>query len=302
LRACDRVTVMRDGMTLGSWPVGELNRERLIERMVGRAIGEEYPPRESVGGGSTDLTRPAEPSHPAVLELRDIRGGRVRGISLTVRAGEILGIAGLAGAGRTELARLVFGADRLESGAILLDGRGVRIDSPRVAIDLGICLLTEDRKAQGLCLGLSSRDNFALPNLDRWTRRGWIDGGRESAAFARQVESLGIRLSGPGQPARDLSGGNQQKLLVARWLERDARVLWFDEPTRGIDVGARHEMYLLLRRLAARGKAVVMISSDLPEVLGMSDRILVLREGCLGGEVRDPARATQEDVMALAVR
>ena len=348
LRACDRVTVMRDGMTLGTWPLAELDRERLIERMVGRAIDEEYPAREVVGGPMADGSAAGDPAaggsmvggpavgvspadrapaggaplsgsagphastsagagrageiRPILLEVRDLRGGRVQGISFAVRAGEILGIAGLAGAGRTELARLVFGADRLDSGRILIEGREVHIGSPREAIELGICLLTEDRKAQGLCLGLSSRDNFALPNLDRWSRGGWIDGAREGAAFQRQVVSLGIRLSGPGQPARDLSGGNQQKLLVARWLERDARVLLFDEPTRGIDVGARHEMYLLLRRLAARGKAVVMISSDLPEVLGMSDRILVLREGRVGGEVRDAARATPEDVMALAVR
>jgi ABC-type sugar transport system ATPase subunit len=348
LRASSCVTVMRDGMTLGTWPVAELDRERLIERMVGRSIGEEYPTREVVGGpaeggstaggatasgstaggfaagcgmasGSTASGPTAggsvvprastsagavrgDGSRPPLLEVRDLRGGRVQGISFAVHAGEILGIAGLAGAGRTELARLVFGADRPASGRILLEGREVHIGSPCEAIGLGICLLTEDRKAQGLCLGLSSRDNFALPNLDRWSRGGWIDGAREGAAFQRQVGNLGIRLSGPGQPARDLSGGNQQKLLVARWLQRDARVLLFDEPTRGIDVGARHEMYLLLRRLAARGKAVVMISSDLPEVLGMSDRILVLREGRVGGELRDAARATPEDVMALAVR
>jgi ribose transport system ATP-binding protein len=296
LRACDRVTVMRDGMTLGTWPVAELDRERLIERMVGRSIEEEYPAREVA------IAAHAQEVEPPLLEIRDLYGGVVRGVSFSVHAGEILGLAGLAGAGRTELARLVFGADRPASGRILLDGREVQIRSPRDAISLGICLLTEDRKAQGLCLGLSSRDNFALPNLDRWSRGGWIDGAREGAAFQRQVGNLGIRLSGPGQPARDLSGGNQQKLLVARWLERDARVLLFDEPTRGIDVGARHEMYVLLRRLAARGKAVVMISSDLPEVLGMSDRILVLREGRVGGELRDAARATPEDVMELAVR
>ncbi len=288
VRTCDRVTIMRDGRTLGTWPIGELDRSRLIERMVGRALGDEYPRSDRKPGA-------------ALLEVRGLRSGRVRDVSFTVAAGEILGIAGLAGAGRTETARLIFGADRPTAGEIRLDGRELRLRSPREAIEHGICLLTEDRQSQGLCLGLSSRDNFALPNLDHWSRRGWIDRTRETEAFSRQVESLGIRLSGPEQPARDLSGGNQQKLLVARWLERDARVLIFDEPTRGIDVGARHEMYLLLHRLAARGKAVVMISSDFPELLGMSDRVLVLCDGRVGGELREPALVTPEQVLALAV-
>ncbi len=284
----DRVTVMRDGATLGTWPVSELTRERLVELMVGRPLDQEFPKVRAAFG-------------PEVLAVHDLSGGRVRGASFAVRAGEVLGIAGLVGAGRTDLARLVFGADALERGEIMLDGRPVAIRSPRDAIHRGICLLTEDRKAQGLVLGLSARDNFALPNLDRWSPFGWIRRGRELSAFERFVASLRIRLSGPGQPARDLSGGNQQKLLLARWLERDSRVLIFDEPTRGIDVGAKHEIYLLINELAARGKAIVMISSEMPEVLGMSDRILVMRRGRIAGEIPDAAGATQELLLRMAV-
>jgi ABC-type sugar transport system ATPase subunit len=288
LRIADRVTVMRDGATLGTWAVGELTRQTLIERMVGRPLGREYPKVAAAPGAPR-------------LEVRDLRGGAVRGVSFTVRAGEVLGIAGLAGAGRTETARLIFGADRRVGGTILVDGEPVDVRSPRDAVRHGICLLTEDRKGQGLVPGLSASDNFALPNLARWSRHGWIDGARETAAFLRHVEALNIRIASPRQRAGELSGGNQQKLLVARWLESDSRVLIFDEPTRGIDVGARHEMYLLINALAARGKAIVMISSDLPEVLGMSDRLVVMHAGRISGEIADAAGATQARVMELAV-
>jgi ribose transport system ATP-binding protein len=284
----DRVTVMRDGSTLGTWPTHDLTRGRLVELMVGRPLEQEFPKVRAEQG-------------PEVLAVRELSGGRVRNASFSVRAGEVLGIAGLVGAGRTDLARLVFGADPVERGEILLDGHRATIRTPRDAIRHGICLLTEDRKAEGLVLGLSARDNFALPNLDRWSPWGWIRRGRELSEFERFVVSLRIRLAGPGQPARDLSGGNQQKLLLARWLERDSRVLIFDEPTRGIDVGAKHEIYLLINELAARGKAVVMISSDLPEVLGMSDRILVMHRGRVAGEILEAAAATQEQVLGLAV-
>ncbi len=288
-RIADRVTVVRDGDTLGTWPVVELARDDLIELMVGRPLDQEFPKAHTAAGD-------------AVLEVRDLRGGAVQGVSLDVRRGEVLGIAGLVGSGRTELARLIFGADRAGGGTVFLDGSPLSIRSPRDAIEHGICLLTEDRKAQGLVLGLSARDNFALPNLDRWSRHGWIDFDRESEAFVRAVESLNIRVAGPDQRAEHLSGGNQQKLLVARWLERDARVVIFDEPTRGIDVGARYEMYLLMNALVARGAAVVMISSDLPEILGMSDRILVIHDGRITGELPDASRATQEQVLELAIR
>jgi ABC-type sugar transport system ATPase subunit len=288
LRIADRVTVMRDGETLMTRPARELTREELIEAMVGRSLDQEFP-KAAAAPGET------------LLEVRELRGGRVRGVSFTVQRGEVLGIAGLVGAGRTELARLIFGADRATGGEILLDGRAVAIRSPRDAIRRGICLLTEDRKTQGLILGLSARDNFALPNLGRWSRRGWIRERDETRAFARHVESLRIRVASPEQPAGHLSGGNQQKLLIARWLEQDARVVIFDEPTRGIDVGSKHEMYLLMNDLAARGKAVIMISSELPEILGMSDRVLVMRGGRVTGGIRDMAAATQAGILELAV-
>ncbi len=288
-RLADRIAVLRDGARVGVWPTGELDRARLIELMVGRPLEREFPRRAAAIGD-------------VVLEARGVGGGPVRDVDLALRAGEVVGLAGLVGAGRTELARLLFGADRLVAGEIRLDGRPLRLRSPRDAIARGICLLTEDRKGQGLVLGLSARENFALANLDLWSRGGWLDRRAEAGAFDRFANSLRLKVSGPAQLAGELSGGNQQKLLVARWLVRDARVIIVDEPTRGIDVGAKHEIYLLLNDLAARGKAILMISSELPEVLGMSDRVLVMHEGRLAGEIANPADATQADVMALALR
>ena len=288
LEIADRVTVMRDGSTLGTWTAAALDRERLVELMVGRALNDEFPKVR------------AERGHE-VLAVCDLSGGRVRGVSFVVHAGEVVGIAGLVGAGRTDLARLIFGADVAKGGEVRLDGKPLRVRSPRDAIRQGICLLTEDRKAQGLVLGLSARDNFALSNLDRWSARGFVRRKMELDAFERFVASLKIRVSGPDQPAGNLPGGNQQKLLLARWLARDSRVLIFDEPTRGIDVGAKHEIYLLINELVRRGKAIVMISSELPEILGMSDRILVMHRGRLVGEIVEPAAATQEQILTLAV-
>jgi ABC-type sugar transport system ATPase subunit len=218
-----------------------------------------------------------------------------------VRRGEVVGLTGLVGSGRTETARLIFGADRADGGRVEVDGRPVRLAHPRDAIRAGVALLTEDRKGQGLVPAHSVRDNFALPNLASWSPLGFVNRRREREAFARYVEALRIRLADPEQPARNLSGGNQQKVVLAKWLERDCDVVIFDEPTRGIDVGAKYEIYLLINELAARGKAILMISSELPEVLGMSDRILVMHEGRLSGEITDVAGATQEQVLHLAV-
>jgi ABC-type sugar transport system ATPase subunit len=282
-----RVTVMRDGETIGSWAATALSKRKLIEHMVGRPLEKEFP-KVAAEMGET------------CLEVRGLSGQQIRDLSFSVRHGEVLGLAGLMGAGRTDVARLIFGADPKERGEILLDGRRLRINCPRDAIRHGICLLTEDRKAQGLVLKASARDNFALPSLRSWSRMGFVDRPRETSRFFHHVDNLNIRVAGPDQPAENLSGGNQQKLLVARWLETDSRVIIFDEPTRGIDVGAKYEMYLLIIALAAAGKAIVVISSELPEVLGISDRILVMREGAITGEVTDVASATQEAVMALA--
>jgi ABC-type sugar transport system ATPase subunit len=225
----------------------------------------------------------------------------VRDVSFEVRRGEILGLAGLVGAGRTELVRLLFGADRADRGRIELDGRELAIDSPRAAIRAGICLLTEDRKGQGLVLAQTVQENFTLPNIRELSRCGFVLGSKERPALDAYVERLRIKIPHREELARNLSGGNQQKVVLAKWLARHAEVILIDEPTRGIDVGAKYEIYLLMNELAAAGKSIIMVSSELPEVLGMSDRILVLHEGRLCGEIEDVKAATQESVLRLAV-
>lgn len=288
LEISDRITVMRDGVMVATRPTAEMSRHALIELMVGRSIENEFP------GGSSQ-------HGPVYLEVKNLTGGIVHNVSFSVSSGEVLGIAGLMGAGRTELARLVFGADARESGSILLDGVPVEVRGPREAIRQGICLLTEDRKGQGLVLCASARDNFALSNLSHWSGFGLLKLRQEASAFEKHVRSLAIKLVSPHQRAENLSGGNQQKLLVARWLETDSKIVIFDEPTRGIDVGAKYEMYVIIRRLASQGKAVILISSELPEIIGMCDRVLVMKSGCISGEISEMSKATQEDIMAMAV-
>ena len=286
---CDRATIMRDGEYITTEPVAELSRERIIELMVGRKLESEFPQRESTVGEIR-------------LQVRDLRRGTVvRGVNFDLRHGEVLGLTGLVGAGRTEVARLIFGADRRDSGTITLDGQELKINSPVDAIGHGICLLTEDRKAQGLVLGLSVRENFGLPNLNRLSRLGFVQRALEKSAFAGYVESLSIKVPHQEQLARNLSGGNQQKVVLAKWLETNSDIIIIDEPTRGIDVGAKYEIYLLINELAAQGKSILMISSELPEVLGMSDRILVMHEGRIVGEIDDVAHATQEQILSFTV-
>ena len=285
----DRVTVLRDGRNVGERPIARITRNEMIELMVGRELNDEFPPRTPAIGAPR-------------LEVSGLRRGRaVRDVSFAVRRGEILALTGLVGAGRTETVRLIFGADRREAGDIRLDGRVLAIRTPQDAIAAGIGLLTEDRKLQGLVLGHSIRENFGLPNLTWLSRRGFVRLGEERAHFARYVDQLKIRAPGHEQHAGNLSGGNQQKVVLAKWLARNCDVLIFDEPTRGIDVGAKYEIYLLMNELVAAGKAIVMISSELSEVLGMADRILVMHEGRVTGEITDARRATQEQVMQLAV-
>jgi ABC-type sugar transport system ATPase subunit len=285
----DRVTVMRDGRRVGTEPVARVSRDELIARMVGRRLDQEFPPRKvSIG--------------PPRLVVRDLRrGDAVRGVSFQVRAGEVVALTGLVGSGRTETARIIFGADPAEGGTIALDGKALTIRRPRDAIRAGIGLLTEDRKAQGLVLAHSVRENFGLPNLGRFSRLGFVRQRAERADLAGFVGKLRICVPDGETPARNLSGGNQQKVVLAKWLQRNCEVVIFDEPTRGIDVSARYEIYLLINELAAAGKAILLISSELPEVLGMADRILVMHDGRLTGEIADAAGATQEQVLRLAV-
>lgn len=285
----DRVVILRDGEVVGESAAAELTRQKMIEMMVGREIKNEFPKHRHT---ITD-------TRLAVEGLS--RANAVRDVSFEIRAGEVLGLTGLVGAGRSETARLIFGADRADSGTILLDGTAVQIRSPRDAIQSRICLLTEDRKSQGLVLDASVRENFGLPNLQEFSRMGCVKLQQERSAFANYVDRLRIKIPHQEQLARNLSGGNQQKVVLAKWLEKNAEVVIFDEPTRGIDVGAKYEIYMLINELASQGKAILMISSELPEVLGMSDRILVMHEGRITGEICDVPNATQEEIMELAV-
>lgn len=286
----DRVQVMRDGRMVSNREMADVTRERLIEDMVGRTIDDEFP-RESRQPG------------PEKLRVEGLsRGKKVRDVNFHVCCGEVLGITGLVGSGRSEMARVIFGADRAQRGQIFLDGKPIRIESPRQAIRQGICLLTEDRKSQGLVLKHSALENFALPNVSAFSRWSFISSRQEQSHFERHCLNLKIRLTTPKQKAGTLSGGNQQKIVLAKWLEADSQVIIFDEPTRGIDVGAKYDIYLLINELARRGKAIVIISSELPEILGMSDRILVMHEGRVTGEITDVEHVTQDQIMNLAIQ
>jgi ABC-type sugar transport system ATPase subunit len=284
----DRVMVLRDGAVVSCQSIAEVNRARLIEMMVGRPLETEFPPR----------TVPLGEERLRVDGLS--RGTVVHDVSFHVRAGEVVGLAGLAGAGRTELARLIFGGDRADRGHIFVHGREVTIKTPRDAIRHRICLLTEDRKAQGLVLKHTVQQNFGLPNMKRFVRGPFISRKQERAEFNGYATKLKIKAADPDQTAATLSGGNQQKVVLAKWLAANADIVIFDEPTRGIDVGAKLEIYHLINELAAQGKAILMISSELPELLGMCDRILVLSTGRIRGEITDVAAATQADILSLA--
>jgi ribose transport system ATP-binding protein len=286
----DRVTVMKDGRVVADRPTRELTHDDLVRLMVGRDVGEIYPPRTGAPPGREAL---------AVRGLR--REGVLEGIDLTVREGEILGIAGLAGAGRTEVIRAIHGADPIDGGDITVFGETVRIGSPRDAIGLGIGLLTEDRKFDGLLLQQAISPNVTVTRFGEVAKHGVLQLGHERRLVKGHIGRLSIRASGPGARVRNLSGGNQQKVILAKWLHAECRILLIDEPTRGVDVGAKREIYQLLRDLVARGVAIVMVSSELPEILGMSDRIVVMREGRVSAELsRD--EATEERIMHHATR
>jgi ribose transport system ATP-binding protein len=284
----DRVTVLRDGKVVGSRNIAEVTKTELIRMMVNRELTQQFP-------------KAPAPRGKEVLRVEGLRRKDVlRDINFSLYEGEILGIAGLLGSGRTELARAIFGLDRLESGNVYLNGRPQKIASPRRAINLGLGFLTEDRKTQGLVLPLSVQDNICLPSLDRFSRFGVIRAGEEKQAAARYIRELHIKATGARQKAMYLSGGNQQKVVLGKWLCSRGNILIFDEPTRGVDVGSKTEIYQLMNQLTSAGAAVIMISSDLPEILGMSDRILVMHRGRINGEF-SAAEATQERVLRCAL-
>lgn len=280
LSLADRVTMLRDGRLVETLPVAEATLDRLIRGMVGRSISEHYP------------KEPGEPGE-LLLEIRPAEGLPVR-----VHAGEVVGLAGLVGSGRTELVRAAFGAERWAGLTLRWRGRPIRLTSPREAIALGIGMVPEDRQGQGLVPGLGVDVNIALPNLDQ-EAGGWLPPGRLRHLAAPLIRDLRIRLADPSQPVRSLSGGNQQKVVLAKWLARQARLLILDEPTRGIDVGAKQEMYKLMNRLVREGKGVLLISSDLPEVIAMSDRLYVMRRHRVVAEPSGSAKSP-EVVMAYA--
>jgi ABC-type sugar transport system ATPase subunit len=287
VQLADDITVLRDGKTVHSSSTAHLDVRAIVQHMVGRPLGDFFPAKDAVIG----KTR---------AQIRNLGSSEgVRDVSFEVRGGEIVGMAGLMGSGRTEVARAIFGAHPKTSGQILLDDAPAEINSPADAIHQGIALLTEDRKRTGLCLELPCFWNITLPNLDALGMNYLIRPGHEIAAAAPLGAAMNIKWSSPRAPAHSLSGGNQQKLLVARWLMAKSRFMIFDEPTRGIDVGAKREIYALLNNLAGEGKAILFISSELPELFGVADRILVMRRGKLAGDF--PTRQTTPDeIMHLA--
>ncbi len=283
----DMVTVLRDGNLVGSRRVKDIVRSELVRMMVGRNIREEFPSRRVELGGE-------------LLRIEGISSDeRLKEINFSLRKGEILGIAGLVGSGRTELARAIFGADRFDKGRIYLEGEKIRINSCSEGIRHGLALLTEDRREQGLTLEMSVNDNITIINLEMLCSLGFINHRREKEAVENFIEELQIKTPSIRQLVKNLSGGNQQKVVLAKWLFTNSKVIIFDEPTRGIDVGAKHEIYQLMNRLVEKGIGIIMISSELPEILGMCDRVLVMREGRTVGEF-SREEATQERIMMLA--
>jgi ribose transport system ATP-binding protein len=287
----DRVTVMRDGRYIDTVHTNEVTIDRIISMMVGRTIYETAP--EVPENGRSEIA----------LEVKNLnRGGSIKDVSFKLKKGEILGMAGLMGAGRTEVARAIFGADPIDSGEIYISGRKVQINSPRDAVRHGIGYLSEDRKRYGLTLGMDVETNLVLATFKKFMSfLGWMNEAKTRATAEHFVNALSIKTPNLQQKVKNLSGGNQQKVVIGKWLTADTNILIFDEPTRGIDVGAKSEIYKLLNNLAQQGKAIVMISSELPEILRMSHRIIVMCEGRITGELSS-AEATQEKIMKYATQ
>lgn len=285
-RITDLITVMRDGLVVDTTPTNETTSDELVKKMVGRELEDYYPDKTAKIG-------------EVAFEVSHLSGNDFEDVSFQVRKGEILGFSGLMGAGRTEVMRAIFGIDALKSGQIKIDGQEVSIANPVQAIEKGIGFLTENRKDEGLILDFSIKDNMTLPSTRDFSRHGFFD-DKTSTEFVNQlIERLRVKSGTPKLPVGNLSGGNQQKVVLAKWIGIAPRILILDEPTRGVDVGAKREIYQLMNELAERGVPIIMVSSDLPEILGVSDRIIVMHEGRISGELSQ-SEANQELVMQLA--
>ncbi|WP_281252444.1 sugar ABC transporter ATP-binding protein [Oceanobacillus timonensis] len=284
---CDRITVLRDGQYVGTKNVRETSFESIVKMMVGRELGERFPTRNNVIGD-------------VIFEVENLElEGFFKDIHFDVRKGEILGVAGLMGAGRSEVMEAIFGFRKKNNGLVKLHGNPLNIKHPRDSVKAGIGFITEDRKSKGLVINASIRENIALPNLNTISTNGVISSAKEKSLVENLIQQLQVRTTGQEQEVKSLSGGNQQKIVIAKWLGIEPKVLILDEPTRGVDVGAKKEIYTIMNELTKNGVAIIMISSELPEVLGVSDRILVLHEGKVTG-LLDRDEADQEKIMMAA--
>lgn len=284
----DKATILRDGQVVSTHDVKELKKAQIIAKMVGRELKEVYPPKENIPGD-------------VILELKGLTSKKYQNVNLKIRRGEILGMSGLVGAGRTEVMRAVFGLDTYENGEIIYKGEKLPVKGVTEMIDRGIMMVSEDRKGEGLVLIRSVIDNISLPNLDSYVRRLFIDDKKVVEDAQDMIEKLAIKTPSGKTLADNLSGGNQQKIVIAKWLLHNPEVLILDEPTRGIDVGAKYEIYKIICDFAKRGVAVVMISSEMPEIIGMCDRVMVMSNGRVTGEL-EKEEITQEKIMTLAVK
>ncbi|PIE35680.1 D-xylose ABC transporter ATP-binding protein [candidate division KSB3 bacterium] len=284
---CDVVTVIRDGQVIDTKAITDITRSEMISMMVGRSIENEFPERPNCVGET-------------IMEVRSLNTRKLKDISFDLKKGEILGLVGLVGAGRTEIVRAIFGADRAKSCDITIEGKKVKISNPRVAIDAGLGFVTEDRKLQGLILSFSVESNIAMAALERITRYGFVDKTKEKEIAQKQVDALAIKTPSIKSVVKNLSGGNQQKCIVGRWLELSPKILILDEPTRGIDVGAKYEIYVLMKEIVENGGSIIMISSELPEVLHMSNRVLTVCDGKISGEF-NPVVESADTIMSAAL-
>ncbi|MBD7945898.1 sugar ABC transporter ATP-binding protein [Psychrobacillus sp. Sa2BUA9] len=284
---CDRITILRDGSYVGVRNVKETTFDEIVQMMVGRELGGRFPDRTSKIG------------EVKLVAKNLTRKGFFEDVSFELRKGEILGVAGLMGAGRTEVVQSLFGYKKLDSGELILDGKQVKINTPLDAIKLGFGFVTEDRKSEGLILDFSVKENLGITNFNKISKNGVVSNQKEKSLYDSMVKRLGVRTSGPDQTVKSLSGGNQQKIVIAKWLGIEPDILILDEPTRGVDVGAKKEIYSIVNTLAENGVSIIMISSELPEIIGMVDRVLVMHEGKITGEITKE-EMSQEKIMHYA--